>query len=187
MDTINVQPRSPEVKAKKLRRLGLVPCIVFGGDLENTLSIQMEEAPARKLVRMKREGSKIQLNLEGTIIPVQIKEKEMNTIKNEIVHISFQVLKPEQKINSVIHIILKNSDITAGVLEKMLLEIPYSSLPADMIDTIDIDIQGIPVGTILTVSDIPELNNEKIDLQVDAGSIVLRISERLHAPRPVEE
>lgn len=187
MDTINVQPRSPEVKPKKLRRSGLVPCIVFGGDLENTLSIQMEEAAARKLVRLKREGSKIQLNLEGTTIPVQIKEKEINTLKNEIVHLSFQVLKAEQKINSVIHIILKNADVTAGVLEKMLLEIPYSSLPADMIDTIDVDIQGMPVGTIITVGDIAELKDKKIDLQVDTSSIILRMNDRLHASRQTEE
>ena len=185
MDIIAVQKRNPDEKAKKLRRAGLVPCIIFGGSLRESISIQMEEAIARKLVRSKREGSKLQLNLDGQTIPVQIKEKEQNTLNNEIVHISFQALSADQKVNSVIHIILKNSDILAGTLERMLLEIPYASLPADMIDTVTVDLEGMPVGTVLTVADIPELENEKIDLQVDTSSIVLRVNDRIRSAKRV--
>ena len=187
MDIITVQKRNPEEKAKKLRRAGLVPCIIFGGTLPESISIQMEEAAARKLVRFKREGSKLHLNLDGQTIPVQIKEKEQNTLNNEIVHISFQALSADQKVNSVIHIILENADVIAGTLEKLLLEIPYASLPADMIDTVTVDLEGIPVGTVLTVADIPELKSEKIDLQVDISSIVLRISDKIRAGKKSEE
>jgi large subunit ribosomal protein L25 len=77
----------------------------------------------------------------------------------------------------VIHILLKNVDKIAGTLERIMLEIPYASLPADMIDTITIDLDGLPVGSVLTVADIPELQSEKIDLQVDTDSIILRTSE----------
>lgn len=183
MDLITVQKRNPGEKAKKLRRTGLVPCSIFGGNLPESISIQMEEVMARKLVRSKREGSKLQLNLDGQTIPVQIKEKEQNSLNNEIVHISFQALSADQKVNSVIHIILKNSDLVAGPLEKMLLEIPYASLPADMIDTVTVDLEGIPVGTVLTVADIPELKSEKIDLQVDTSSIVLRVNDKIRSAK----
>lgn len=183
METITVQKRNPEEKAKKLRRAGLVPCIIFGGNLQESISIQMEEAVARKLVRFKREGSKLQLNLEGQTIPVQIKEKEQNTLNNEIVHISFQALSADQKVNSVIHIILKNSDVIVGSLERMLLEIPYASLPVDMIDTVTVDLEGMPVGTVLTVADIPELKSEKIDLRVDTSSIVLRVNDKIRSAK----
>ena len=46
-------------------------------------------------------------------------------------------------------------------LERMLMEIPYASLPEDMIDTITVDVEGMPCGTVLTVGDIPELNSGK--------------------------
>ena len=64
------------------------------------------------------------------------------------------------------------------MLESMLLEIPYSSFPEDMIDTITVDVDGMSVGTVITVDDIPELMNEKIDLQVDKKDIILRISDK---------
>ena len=179
MDSITVQKRNPDEKAKKLRRAGFVPCIIFGGSLPESISVQMEEGAAQKLVRFKRQGSKLQLLLDGQGIPVQIKEKELNPLNNEIVHISFQALRADQRVNSVIHILLKNADMIGGTLEKMLLEIPYASLPADMIDTVTVDVEGMPTGTVLTLADIPELKSDKIELQVDDSTIVLRINDKI--------
>ena len=178
MENINVQKRDLTVKVRKMRRLGIIPGIVFGTALPKSISIQMEEVVARRLIRRKREGSKLSLNIEGQVIPVQIKEKSLNTLNGEILHISFQALVEDEKINSVIHIFLSNDKKFGGQLEKMLMEIPYASLPGDMIDTITIDVDGLKTGDILTVKDIPELMKDKIELQVDTEEIVLRINKR---------
>lgn len=155
--------------------------------MPDPISIQMDEGIARRLIRYKREGSKLKLDLDGQLIPVQIKEKTVNTLNNEILHISFQALKADQKVNSVIHIILKNTEKVTESLEGMLLEIPYAAFPEDMIDTITIDVDGMAVGTVITVADIPELVSEKIDLQVDREEIVLRISDKKHTAERVTE
>lgn len=55
MNSINVQKRDLAVKAKKMRRLGLVPGNVFGKSLSGSISIQMDEKSAQKLVRQNRE------------------------------------------------------------------------------------------------------------------------------------
>ncbi|MGI6717117.1 MAG: 50S ribosomal protein L25/general stress protein Ctc [Eubacteriales bacterium] len=188
MEVITVNKRDFSVKAKHLRRNGMVPGSVFGGPLPDSISLQIDEGIARRLVRYKREGSKIKLDLDGQLIPVQIKEIELNILSNEILHISFQALKADQKVNSVIHIILKNTEKITESLETMLMEIPYAALPEYMIDTITIDVDGMAVGTVITVSDIPELMNEKIDLQVNKEEIVLRINDRRRfAKRPMEQ
>ncbi len=187
MSVITVEKRDFAIKAKQLRRSGIVPGSVFGGPLPDSISIQMNEATARKLVQSKREGSKLKLDLDGQLILVQIKEKTVNTLNNEILHISFQALKADQKVKSVIHIILKNTEKIMESLEAMLLEIPYAALPEDMIDTITIDVDKMGVGTIITVGDIPQLVSDKIDLQVGKEEIVLRIRERNLAARNVIE
>lgn len=187
MNVVTVQKRDFSLKAKRLRQSGLVPGSVFGGDLPDSISLQMDEAAARRLIRQKREGSKLKLDLDGQVIQVQLKEKTINTLNNEILHISFQALKTDQKVNSVIHIILKNTEKITDFLEKMLLEIPYASLPGDMIDTITIDVDGMPAGTVLTVGDIEELKSEKIDLQTGTDEIVLRISDKKRAANPAAQ
>lgn len=178
METINVQERDFNLKAKKMRRLGLVPGDVFGKSLPESISIQMGEPLARKIIRNNREGSKLLMNIGEKTILVQIKEKSLDSVKDEILHISFQALSEDEKVNSLIHIIITNDDKIGGILEKMQLEIPYASLPEDMIDTITIDVDGVKAGTVLTVGEIPELNNDKIELQIDPNSIVFRVNER---------
>lgn len=187
MNVITVDKRDFTVKAKQLRRSGVVPGNVFGGSLPDSISIQMDEGIARRLLRYKREGSKLKLDLDGQLILAQIKEKTVNTLNNEILHISFQALKADQKVNSVIHIILKNTEKITESLEGMLLEIPYAAFLEDMIDTITIDVDGMAVGTVITVADIPELVSGKIDLQVDKEEIVLRISDKMHTAVRVTE
>ena len=168
MDQIHVKKRDTGIKAKRLRQLGMVPGNIIGKSLPESISIQMEEAEARRLVRQLREGSKIAIDLEGQAIPAQIKEK------------SLKALVADEKVNSVIHILLENEEKAGNQLEKMMMEIPYASLPADMIDTITIDLDGMAVGTVVMVKDIPELMSDAIELRVDPEEIVLRISDKTY-------
>ena len=187
MENINVQKRDLKVNAKKVRRLGMVPASVFGKSLPESISIQMEEAIARRLIRQKREGSKLLLKVDNQSIPVQIKEKSINTLNGEILHISFQALVADEKVNSVIHIFLDNDKKFGGQLEKMSMEIPYTSLPGDMIDTITIDVDTLKTGDVLTVKDVPELMSHKIELRMDTDDMVLRINEKQLTQVPMEE
>ena len=181
MDTITVEKRNEQLKAKQLRRKGIVPCCIFGGSLPNSISIQMEEKTAEKLLRKQRLGSKIQLKLEDQTIVTQIKDSSRCFTDSKIEHINFQALDPKTKVNSLAHVILENAEFVTGVLDKMLMEIPYASLPEDMIDTVTVDLEGKPIGTIITVADIPEFLSDRIELQVEKESIIIRISEKKYA------
>ena len=177
MDIINVERRDMSIKAKQLRRTGKVPCSVYGGALPNAVSIQMDLQTANQLFREKREGSRVQLKLDGEVIPTQIKESTRNFDNHNVEHISFQALKADQPVNSVAHIQLINTDSVHGVLEHMLYEVPYSALPKDMIDYVTIDLDGKQIGTVITVADIPEFQSEAITLQIPEDSMVLRVVE----------
>ena len=76
MDVIKVEKRNEQAKANQLRRSGLVPCCVYGGDLPESISIQMDQQTANRLFHTKREGSQVGLELDGRVIPAQIKEKK---------------------------------------------------------------------------------------------------------------
>ncbi|MEF9944995.1 MAG: 50S ribosomal protein L25/general stress protein Ctc [Lachnospiraceae bacterium] len=178
METITVMERDASTKVKKLRRSGMVPCVIYGGALSESISIQMEKTVADKMFKLKREGSKILLRIEEQEIPVQIKDQMRDCLTRELTHISFQALKVDRKVNSVAHILLVNEDKIKGTLEKMVLEIPYMSLPEDMIDTVSIDLDGIPNGSVKTVGDISEFQSKKIELQIETDNIVFRIRDK---------
>ena len=63
------------------------------------------------------------------------------------------------------------------MLEFMMTEVPYDALPQDMVDLVEIDVDGMAVGTVVTVGDLKELNNDQVDLRTDKDEIVLRVSD----------
>lgn len=49
MDTLKVSRRDFNVKAKKLRREGMIPASVCGGLLDEAISLQIDAAQAKKI------------------------------------------------------------------------------------------------------------------------------------------
>ena len=181
MNTILAQKRDVTAKPKQLRRSGIIPCIICGAELKESLSVQIDQSTARQLLRTKRNGSKVNIQTEGKSYPTLIKDLEYNGMNDEILHISFQVLDAKKKFNSVADIVLINKEKVSGVLEQMQLQVPHAAEPEYLLDTVTVDLENIPTGTTLTIGDIPEFQSDKIELQADAGSIVLRISDKKRA------
>ncbi len=178
MNTILAQKRDQAAKAKQLRRSGIVPCVIYGASLKESLSVQIDQSTARQLQRTKRNGSKVNIQVDGKTYPTLIKDLEYNGMNNEILHISFQVLDARKKFNSVADIVLLNKEKVAGILEQMQMQIPHAAEPEYLLDTVTVNLENMPIGTTLTIGDIPEFQSDKIELQADAGSIVLRISDK---------
>ena len=187
MNTIMAQKRDPAAKAKQLRRVGIVPCVIYGAGLTESLSVQIDQRTARQLKRTKRNGSKVNIQMDGKTYPSLIKDLEYNSMNDEIVHISFHVLDTGKKFNSVADIVLVNKDKVAGVLEQIQMQIPHSAEPEHLLDTVMVDLENMPIGTTLRVGDIPEFQNDKIELQVDAGNIILRIHDKKRTEMRTEE
>ena len=187
MDIVNVQKRDFSVKAPKLRRLGFVPGSIFGKSLEESIPIQIEKVTALKLDREKREGSRVTLKLVRTSFNVQVKEKSSHPVTGEILNINFQALTADEKVNSILHIEFINDERISGIVDKMIFEVAYSALPADMIDVVTVDMDGMQIGSVLHLKDIEELNTDKIELKMDPESIVVRVTDKVAASLPEDE
>ena len=187
MEIIKAEMRDPAAKGKQLRRSGLVPCVISGAQLEQSLSVQVDQNTARQLKRTKRNGSKADIQVGDKVYHTLIKDLEYNNVTNSIIHICFQILAAGKKVNSVADIVLLNRDKVQGVLEQMQLQIPHCAEPEYLLDTVTIDLEGIAIGTTLTIGDIPEFQNENIEVQADPGNIVLRISPKKSAAVQVAE
>lgn len=177
MDIMEVSKRDMTVKAKKLRRSGLIPGNVFGGHLKESVLIQVDNKVLTQMLSRKHIGSRLTLSMNGEKLPVQIKDKDVNSMNGEIQNISFQALAADQKVNTVAHVVLQNTEKNTNMLEFMMTEIPYDALPQDMVDLVEINVDGLAVGTIITVADLKDLNNDRIELKVAGDEIVLRVSD----------
>lgn len=177
MDTIQANVRDPKVKAKALRKAGYLPCSIFGAQLPQSISIQVNQTEAERLLRTKGIGSTVEVELPREKHLVLIKDVTRNTLKNEIENIEFQALKAGVKVNSSAPIVLINREKVPGFIGQILFEIPYSALPKDLLDTIVIDLEQVPANGRVMVKDLELASNENIQLLLDSESVILTIEE----------
>lgn len=188
MSTIQVEKRDPAKKAKQLRRLGFVPCVIYGNMFEESAAAQIDQSTARQLLRNSREGSTVELRYEGQDIPALIQSLERNPTGSEVIHISFHALDEDKKVRGCAQIVLTNREkLTTGVVEQTLFEIKYSALPEDLFDQVTIDLSYLGIGSVLTVADIPALCSDKIELQMPKDVQVLKITDKRHASTAKDE
>ena len=178
MNTLKAEKRDLAVKAKKLRREGYVTGNVFGKELEQSIPVKMLSSSVESLLKTTGKGGRILLDLDGQSYNVLIKEVDFNSMKHQITEIDFQVLVAGEKVHSVAEIELLNHDkVTNGVIQLHLEEISYRTLPEDLTDRIQLDLDGVKVGDSIKVKDLPFAQNPQIELLTDPEAIVVSVTE----------
>ncbi len=144
-----------ETKAKRLRREGYVTGNVFGHDIEGSIPVKITKAEADRLLKKKKKGSQIMLDLEGQQYDVLIKEIDFDTLKGQAIEMDFQALVKGEKVHSVAEVVLVNHEkVQSGVVEQKLEEIAYKALPEALVETVEVDLSGLKAGDVVKVKDL---------------------------------
>lgn len=105
MENLNLQKRDTNISnnAKKLRKIGKVPGILYSKEL-NSLLFEVGELDVSREVRKNGEHGVVNLNVEGDRITALIKEVQRDPVTNKIIHLDLQELENNQKIISQVPI-----------------------------------------------------------------------------------
>jgi len=183
MDLVKAALRDASAKPKRLRREGIVPGVLFGGGMETPLNIQLTAENAYRLLRTKRVGSLVDVELapDGTKHRALIRELDFSGRTEEITHVSFQKLESGRRVNSSCDVVLVNKEKVQGILQRMTMRILYAAEPEDLFDAVTVNLENRPVGTVIRVKDLPEFQNDRIRLRTDPETVVLRIAGKRQA------
>ena len=183
MDTLKAEKRSMETKAKRLRREGYVTGNVFGHDIEGSIPVKITKAEADRLLKKKKKGSQIMLDLEGQQYDVLIKEVDFDTLKGQAIEMDFQALVKGEKVHSVAEIVLHNKEmVVGGVVDQLLTEIAYKAEPSALVEKVIVDCSTLKLGDTLKVADLDIAKDKDIDITTHMDAPVVSVI----APRNAE-
>lgn len=177
MTTIKTEKRNLKVKAKALRRQGKITGNISGKDLKESIPVQFDTVEAMRFLKNHTKGSQALLDLDGEIISVLLKDTSFDPSTHTYNDINFQALVAGEKVSSTAPIILLNESEMKGYLQTGLSEIAYKAIPSALVDTIEIDLSKIPVGTNLLVGDLDIAKDENITILTPLDTPVLHITE----------
>lgn len=159
---IKVQHREDEGKgaSRRLRRNGLVPAIVYGGDLA-PVNIQVGHNDI--LLASQHEwfySSILDLELDGDVQPVLLRDIQRHPFKQQILHLDFQRVSANQALRTSVPLHFINEEVSpAGKLSDVLVshelrEVTVECLPKDLPGSIEVDLSALALGDTLYLSDI---------------------------------
>ncbi len=166
-------------KVKDVRNEKMVPGIVYSRGVE-TKELKVDSIDFVKLFRVVGTSSIMELDLEGEIVPVIVKQVQRHPVKGNVIHIDFQRIDMKEKLKITVPVYLLNRDSIAlqpSVLMQMLDEIEIECLPGDIPETVGIDVSGMDFTTPLYVKDLDLMKDENVLILTDEESIICTLNE----------
>jgi large subunit ribosomal protein L25 len=160
--SINVQKRDDEGKgaSRRLRRAGIVPAIVYGGDLK-PVSIQLAHNDVWHASQNEWFYSSIlDLNLGGDAQKVLLRDMQRHPFKQLVLHLDFQRVNENVAIRVRVPLHFLNQEKspagkTSGVvITHEMNDVEISCLPKDLPEYIEVDLGEINIGDIVHMSDL---------------------------------
>ncbi len=166
--------------AKKIRREGNVPCVVYGG--KEQLHFYTDAKSFQKIV-FTPEVCFVKLNLNEKEYDVILQDIQYHPVTDNIMHADFMELNPERHI--IMNIPVKVSGVAPGVLKggkvvQKYRKLKIKALPAHMPEVIEVSINGLEIGQNVKVSDVPA---EKFTILDNKNNTIVGVS----VTRVVEE
>lgn len=177
MSNLKAKKREAGSKGKQLRRAGIIPGVLYGKHMDESLVIQFSQKDVVLFLNSNSVGSKVELVVGKKKYLALLKEVTYTPVTLAIEHLSFQELKAGEKVTSKAHIALHHKEKVDGIVQQSLDEISFKALPQDLIDRVDIDLEGMEVGTTLLVSDLEIFKNNALEILSHPEDVVLTISE----------
>jgi large subunit ribosomal protein L25 len=161
--TLNVAPREAfgSRTARRMRREGLVPGVVYSGGSDAT-AFQVSERDVRGVIA---EGAALfDLSIDGgKARPVVVKEQQLHPVKGTLRHIDLQEVKLDTAIEAEVTIELEGVEDApgtkaGGTLEHVTREITIEALPTDIPEKITVDVSTMEINDTLQLSAITAPN-----------------------------
>ena len=178
--TITRREATGKQAAKRFRREGLVPAVLYGGGAPETLTLNAREV--LKVVHG-REGSTTLLNLRfdaggGTPRAAIIRDMQFDPVSERIIHVDLQEVAMDKPITVGVPVQAQGEAAgvkeQAGILELILREVQVSCLPALIPERILADVSSLRIGDVMTVSTLAP--PEGVRILNDPGQAVATVS-----------
>src|SRR6266704_393871 len=152
--------------ARRLRRAGAVPAILYGGATPQTIIVN-----PRDVLRIihGREGTTQLLSLkvegDGGARMAIIRDMQFDPVTEKLVHVDIQEVRADRAIT------VRD---TKGILNLVMHEVEVSTLPTNIPERIDADVSNLAIGDVLTVRDLRP--PEGVRIVNDPGQAVATVS-----------
>ncbi|MCY3546584.1 MAG: 50S ribosomal protein L25 [Gemmatimonadetes bacterium] len=174
--------------ARKLRRAGRVPGVIYGGGGEPVM-VSMEARETLQLFQsIPVDNTILNLSLDGEASPEQalVREVQAHPYRTELLHVDF--IRVRRGVPIEVHVPVHLMGLPdgvrneGGILEQVAHDIIVKCVPALIPEGIEVDVTGLGIGDVLRAGDVvmPEGVENLVDPErMICGVSAARLAEEL--------
>jgi large subunit ribosomal protein L25 len=192
---LDVEQREPAGSraARRLRRAGKVPGVLYGGG-DEPVSFQVDARVLRHTLA--HSHAVLDLSIDGgRPSPVVVKELIRHPVSGETVHLDLLRVRLDQPIQATVVLDLVGAEHApgvkeGGVLEQVTRELTIEALPTDIPDSLQHDVSAVEIGDTLTLAAVTPPRG--VTLVDDPETVIAtvtppRLQAQLEAEEAIEE
>jgi large subunit ribosomal protein L25 len=187
--TLVAQPRQSRgtQAAKRLRKQGLVPAVVYGHK-EETLAVSL---PADEVEKAIRHGIRVvDLKADGKEEKALIKEVQWDHLGVELLHVDFARVALDERIVVNVHLEIRGTapGVTAGgILDQPIHDLSIECLAISIPESIRVNVGELQLGQTLKVRDL--VMPPGVKAMTDPDAVVVQVIVPVAEPEaaPVAE
>ncbi len=176
MKTVSVSgsPRESVGKkdAKRLRREGLVPCVVYGG--KEQFQFAIPEVEFKDLIYTP-EACLVSLEINGTKLSAILQDVQYHPVSDKILHADFLQIFENKPVKIDIPVKFSGNSpgvIKGGKLVQKLRKLKIKGFPGDLTDFVDISISKLNIGDSIKVG---QVTLDRIEFLDSPNSVVVMV------------
>lgn len=184
--------------SRRLRRTGQVPAVVYGGHAEPTSIEMLHNTVWLASAHEWFYSSIIDLNVDGQLQKVIVRDMQRHPVKPLIMHIDFLRVSADEALRVRVPLHFLNQETSpagkAGgvVITHEVNEVEVSCLPANLPEFIELDLSGLKAGDTVHLSDVKlpegvEIPELKLGKEHDVAVVIARQSKAGESEEATEE
>jgi len=166
--TIKAEKRDASGKnvARRIRREGNVPAILYGPDVEN-VPLALSKRDIFDILKTETGANTIfQVAFEKDKLEVMIKDYQQDVTTDELLHVDLFRISMEQEIRVSVPIVLTGDAVgvkaEGGFVESATREVEVECLPKDIPENIEVDISALHLNQSLKIEDLALVEGVKV-------------------------
>ncbi|MEO0198487.1 MAG: 50S ribosomal protein L25 [candidate division WOR-3 bacterium] len=191
--SVKLREKLGKENAKKLRKSGLIPAVIYGHGEEN-LHVAVDEKELHEVIKETHgEAKVIKIKLEKGDKDTIIKHVDRDPVTGKIIHVDFQVIHKGEEVHVDVPLEITGTakgTKLGGILEVIHWHIPVKGEITNIPPHITIDVTDLNINDSLHVKDL-KLKGVKVLLPEEEAIVTVippkRMEEVKAAEAPAEE
>lgn len=186
--TVKAKPREAggSRAAKKLRQDGGVPGIVYGREFGPPLPVVLDARDLRAALHGHGSSAVLNLEIEGRgPTPAIVQDRQLDVITKRLIHVDLHAISLDEVVAAKVPLILVGSAPgvkEGGILDFVVREIAIEALPADIPDSIEVDVSELNMFDTIHAREIKAPSGVKIDEQPDEIIVTILPPSKVEEP-----